>query len=314
MAAQKKPARLSPDTQIQIKIVAIRGYTTLRPLLLELAEKLGAVLDHRLRVNGKCDTADEWFSGEESPQYIGAADKNDENLPKIDDDSRSVADASDAVEEDDVGQAGWSVGDEAVAESEIRKMLRAIRDEVSENGTESDGDEADIPCDDINDQNESEALASYADPCYQMEQWTNCTITKIIRDANSFADELVPMNHHGCDVQGVNNRQILALAMWQSTGKVIRRWVRILHSGCIGVLIYNPLRTTLYELIVGWNIQNITPFQPNKGGDFVDAAFYLRCLQDEAAKTKVDVVSKEVATEESDSDNGKGGVSLNTNQ
>lgn len=289
----------------QYQIVQTCGYTTVRPVMLELAEKLGIILHHRLRMSGAFNPVEDYDSDGESDDAKDLGEVNDEE--DTGENLWWMADEQEMLDQNGNENPQWAAAAEDMMDGEMRKMSRAMRD----GGSDTSSEGPDFP------HNEP---FTHVKPPSDEEHQANCVITGIIAEAKETANQLILIDNRGCYVSICDGYKMKTSQAWTHTVRVFRKWLTKLHRGCGDLLDYNPIRTALYELVLGWNMNNITPFQPNRGGDFANAARIMMRLQERAWEEEraqavgVEGFIGDAALEDSEEDEEEGGVLIVTEQ
>lgn len=230
------------------KFVKIIGYSTYRPFFLDLAEKLAAIVEHRLRMSGQYDDGQEDENGEEDSESGDSSEEDSLLLDEVDE-----------------------------MDGEERKMSQLMADYETEScGSDSDAGTAALL---------GEALDGAEDmPDHEWE--ATSVINGALYQAETYATQRIFSDDHGRSLVFFTNknlewRQMNWLSAWNSSRVTFRNWLKVLHKGAGGHLFYDPLLTTLFELILDWNMTAFTksPYVPHKTAAFVKLARALERVQ-----------------------------------
>lgn len=234
----KRMAKPLPSSGV-LSFCFVGDFLTTRPVFLELAEKLSAIVDHRLRMT-RGDEADDGEVDDWETATVG----NDDG--ESDGDPLELIDA----EHDDgqVDTSRFGVEDIPMLEGEERRPSQLFRDDQSENGSIG----PDLPF------KEPSASQDITDD----NEWkTTCALHGFVHEAKHFANQHLFVTKNGRNLVLLDVKKYVGRSSWQSGmgGWVImmkdfRKWMRRIHRGCDGLLSYDPITDAVYEINLGWNI------------------------------------------------------------
>lgn len=267
-----------------LELVALRGFTPLRQLFLELAEKLSAILEHRMRMAGDFDYVED-DDADDSGAFTEDSDLDDEEL------SESVN-----------GIDGVGEGEGGPGSDEDVEMGRGIEQGAAEGTGQGpwdrsvDGSEGDESPDE-----------DFADELFPStdEQKATWLVNGVLDQAEKHADQRMFVDGRGCNrvfneedkksahLDANGSRRILfhtekssVLSFWVVSNRNFRTWMRRLRHGCAGLLEYNPIHEAIYELVIGWNIASMPSYAPTRAEDLINAARVMKVKKDAAAVGK----------------------------
>ncbi|CZT23141.1 uncharacterized protein RCC_08851 [Ramularia collo-cygni] len=278
--------------QVARTTVLASSFAPTRSLFLEMAEKLQAIGEHRLRMSGWYDQQEdeelEYFYVWDNRSTVaddGIEDDDEEELEDFSawDDRSTVAD--DGID-DDEEEGGCYLGVDGMdeMEGEERKISNARADEDSESEAGSDT-ESDAESECV--EEPSEDAFTWRPLDWGMEYETTRGILSVAAFADHYANLVLQTTSEGLLLSyGHGVQSGTASGIWNHCKRMYCSWIRSLHAGCDYRLEYNPLMTAVFEMVVGWNIRMALGPKLKKRGYEFEAALDIAFLQEVAAAEK----------------------------